>query len=134
MIIVISQICSLIAVTAIFSWAFYNKGYHVAMKECNDKINATLDKFDDDDPDWIKNNPSVDIVSQKYKLPSFGISDPLIGMSDEKYTELHDNQNSSLTKEEIDLGWHWCNEFDGMLVGPGMPEFEEICKQSGCIC
>jgi hypothetical protein len=25
-----------------------------------------------------------------------------------------------LTDEEMSRGWHWCWEFDGLLVGPGM--------------
>ena len=29
-----------------------------------------------------------------------------------------------LTQEEIAEGWHWCYEFDGLLVGPGMREME----------
>lgn len=28
----------------------------------------------------------------------------------------------SLTEDEIAAGWHWCNEFDGLLVGPGCGE------------
>ena len=29
-----------------------------------------------------------------------------------------------LTKEEIEAGWHYCHEWDGLLVGPGMEEME----------
>lgn len=33
-----------------------------------------------------------------------------------------------LSEEEISEGWHWCPDWDGLLVGPGMPE------QNGCQC
>lgn len=33
-----------------------------------------------------------------------------------------------LSDEEIAEGWHWCPEWDGLLVGPGMPEMES------CVC
>ena len=29
-----------------------------------------------------------------------------------------------LTPEERAEGWHFCHDWDGMLVGPGMPEME----------
>lgn len=29
-----------------------------------------------------------------------------------------------LTDEQIDSGWHFCPEFDFMLVGPDMPEWD----------
>lgn len=57
----------------------------------------------------------------------------LIGMTDERYRELWNTPSLSLSKEEIKIGWHWCNEFDGLLVGPGMEEFEEMCKPNNCI-
>lgn len=27
-----------------------------------------------------------------------------------------------LSAEEMAEGWHWCYDFDGLLVGPGMQE------------
>lgn len=45
----------------------------------------------------------------------------------ERYLEL-DKAGKGLTEEEIEAGWHFCLDWDGMLVGPGMPEVE------GCIC
>lgn len=30
--------------------------------------------------------------------------------------------DTDLTPAEIAAGWHFCNEFDGLLVGPGMGE------------
>lgn len=29
-----------------------------------------------------------------------------------------------LTKEEFELGWHYCPDWDGLLIGPGMRELE----------
>lgn len=34
------------------------------------------------------------------------------------------NDHSRLTKKEITKGWHWCVEFDGLLVGPEMGELQ----------
>lgn len=31
-----------------------------------------------------------------------------------------------LTKPEIDKGWHYCPDWDGMLINPGCPE-AEVC-------
>lgn len=31
---------------------------------------------------------------------------------------------AELTQEEIDAGWHFCYEWDGLLVGPNMGEME----------
>ena len=42
-------------------------------------------------------------------------------MNRERYIEL-DNSGTGLTKEEWEAGWHWCYEWDGMLVGPNTPE------------
>ena len=33
-----------------------------------------------------------------------------------------------LTKAEQDEGWHWCYDWDLMLVGPGMQ------AQEACVC
>jgi hypothetical protein len=35
---------------------------------------------------------------------------------------------SKLTQEELREGWHYCAEWDQMLVGPTMPEWE------ACLC
>lgn len=42
-------------------------------------------------------------------------------MDMERYLEL-DRSGKGLTKEEWDRGWHWCFEWDDMLVGPGSDE------------
>lgn len=37
------------------------------------------------------------------------------------------NDQLSLTTEEMKAGWHFCTEFDGLLVGPGMKSEQECC-------
>jgi hypothetical protein len=51
-------------------------------------------------------------------------------MTDERYNELMDNMDLSLTAEELAEGWHFCIEFDGLLV-KGDPK-EDYCGQT-CI-
>lgn len=34
------------------------------------------------------------------------------------------NSDTPLTKEEIAEGWHFCYEFDGLLIGPESGEME----------
>ena len=34
----------------------------------------------------------------------------------------------SLTQEEQEQGWHFCHDWDGMLIGPGWDEMEV------CLC
>lgn len=34
------------------------------------------------------------------------------------------NDNLKLTPEELQLGWHFCWDWDGLLVGPGMGELD----------
>ena len=48
-------------------------------------------------------------------------------MDNERYMEL-ERKGLGLTKEEQELGWHWCDDWDLMLVGPGMP------AQESCVC
>ena len=52
----------------------------------------------------------------------------LVGMSEERYKALMEDDNLELTPEEIEAGWHFCYDFDGLLVGPGMGE------QMFCLC
>ena len=40
---------------------------------------------------------------------------------------LMDREGGPLTQEEADAGWHFCSEWDGMLIGPGMQEYESCC-------
>lgn len=43
-------------------------------------------------------------------------------MTNERYNAVQNNPDLNLTPEEITEGWHFCWEFDGLLVGPGMGE------------
>jgi hypothetical protein len=38
-------------------------------------------------------------------------------MSKDRYNFLMENWDEKLTPEEFAAGWHWCLEWDGMLVG-----------------
>ncbi len=42
-------------------------------------------------------------------------------MNRERYIELS-KSGMGLTNEELERGWHWCGEFDYMLVGPNTDE------------
>ena len=42
-------------------------------------------------------------------------------------------QNLELTEEEVRIGWHWCPEWDGLLVGPGSGEWGD-CISGSCLC
>ena len=43
-------------------------------------------------------------------------------------SEMEDDEVLSLTPDEIAKGWHFCWDWDGLLVGPGMKE------QESCVC
>lgn len=49
-------------------------------------------------------------------------------MTKERWAVLSYGNDVPLTIEEIDAGWHWCADWDGLLVGPGMGE------QDCCLC
>ena len=51
----------------------------------------------------------------------------LVGMSEERWKSIEADYDAKLEAEEISIGWHFCPEWDGMLVGPGMDEFEHWC-------
>jgi len=44
-------------------------------------------------------------------------------MKPERYKEL-ELGNLALTEQEMADGWHWCYDWDYMLVGPEMPEMK----------
>lgn len=47
------------------------------------------------------------------------------GMMLSRWKELMDNESKQLSPEEREKGWHFCYEFDGLLVGPVEdPEWE----------
>lgn len=43
-------------------------------------------------------------------------------MSPERYRQLSESDDYDLMPNELGEGWHFCIEFDGLLVGPGMFE------------
>ncbi len=47
-------------------------------------------------------------------------------MTRERYTELM-VKGKQVTNEEYQEGWHFCSDWDLLLVGPGMPE-EQVCN------
>ena len=49
-------------------------------------------------------------------------------MDDERKYVLENDPNSVLTGKELSEGWHFCPDWDGILVGPGTPEKES------CLC
>lgn len=50
-------------------------------------------------------------------------------MTRERYRELENNHSLSLTKEEVKQGYHFCYEWDGLLIHVTHPEFKAcICK------
>jgi hypothetical protein len=47
------------------------------------------------------------------------------GMTDERYNELmYGPSPQSLTKEESASGWHWCWDFDGLLIHKSWDEMQ----------
>lgn len=48
-------------------------------------------------------------------------------MTDERWNALMDSDTLALTDEELAKGWHWCGEFDGLLVGPTMEMEWDVC-------
>ena len=49
-------------------------------------------------------------------------------MTNSRYTEVFNNA-AELTEAECAQGWHFCAEWDGLLVGPGMAELQHCtCK------
>jgi hypothetical protein len=45
-------------------------------------------------------------------------------MTEARYRELMDSAEARLTESEMAEGWHFCDEFDALLIGPGTPELE----------
>lgn len=48
-------------------------------------------------------------------------------MSPERYKALDADPEGVVTEEEFAQGWHFCPDWDWLLVGPGMPEEEGCC-------
>lgn len=52
-------------------------------------------------------------------------------MTPERYKEIDEYYPFvKITTDEWNEGWHFCDEWDGLLVGPGMGEFA-ACQCSG---
>ena len=53
-------------------------------------------------------------------------------MTRERWESLMESYSTgNLTDDELRQGWHWCWEWDGLLVGPEMPEWgshPEVCR------
>lgn len=49
-------------------------------------------------------------------------------MTNERYMTVERSASLPLTTDEVSEGWHFCLDWDGMLVGPGMVAFES------CLC
>jgi hypothetical protein len=45
-------------------------------------------------------------------------------MTGERYAYLSKNMDASLTEEEYKAGWHFCYDWDGMLIHESYPEFK----------
>jgi hypothetical protein len=54
-------------------------------------------------------------------------------MDDKRWRELMDDDSLELTAEEIAEGWHFCPDFDGLLIGPGMDELQ-FCHCTFYLC
>lgn len=53
-------------------------------------------------------------------------------MSPERYRQLSRQATAiRLTADEIQAGWHFCLDWDGLLIGPGSPEME-VCTCRPC--
>lgn len=50
-----------------------------------------------------------------------------IWIDDSRYAALMADDEMNLTPDEIADGWHFCPEWDGLLIGPGMDEFDHFC-------
>lgn len=48
-------------------------------------------------------------------------------MTNERYWQLCKDDNEKLTNTELSEGWHFCREWDYLLIGPGMSEIEVCC-------
>lgn len=47
-----------------------------------------------------------------------------LGMTFERYCELERNESCTLLATEVLAGWHFCREWDGLLIHKSWPEAE----------
>ena len=52
-------------------------------------------------------------------------------MDQERWIRLMESNEMALTEGEAAMGWHWCGDWDGLLVGPSMPMEWECCTCFG---
>jgi hypothetical protein len=45
-------------------------------------------------------------------------------MKMDRWKSLMKDDDLALTEAEIEQGWHFCCDWDGLLIGPGMTEME----------
>ena len=45
-------------------------------------------------------------------------------MTNERYNELMNITEARVSDEEFNQGWHFCEDWDFILIGPGMYEME----------
>ena len=45
-------------------------------------------------------------------------------MNRERWSLLMATDSEKLSDDEISQGWHFCDDWDGLLIGPGMGEME----------
>lgn len=48
-------------------------------------------------------------------------------MTPERYRELNSAASGTLTAEEMRAGWHFCPDWDFLLINPSEPEGESCC-------
>ena len=49
-----------------------------------------------------------------------------------RWIRLMEDEQLELTEEELEAGYHWCSAWDGLLVGPDMPEWGEDSLRCRC--
>ena len=54
-------------------------------------------------------------------------------MTNERYNQLMNNEDSELTQEEINQGWHFCFEFDGLLRNNNEEDHHELGFKCDCL-
>jgi hypothetical protein len=51
-------------------------------------------------------------------------------MTDQRYNELMSEKDVEITDKEFNDGWHFCIDWDGQLIGPGMHSMQ-FCRCKG---
>ena len=77
----------------------------------------------------MRDQMTFDREAELPAIPRIGSGDWLGGgMTNERWMAIINDDSLELTAEEIRAGWHFCFEWDGLLIGPGMEEMK------ACIC